>query len=264
MIEETLSKLIPDDNVPWASLYKACRYTLLNVGKRIRPKLVLAATEALGGDTSFALHPAAAIECLHTYSLIHDDLPAMDNDDFRRGKPSLHRAFPEGHAILAGDYLLTRAFEILAHAPKLTEGQKIALIQTLAKDGGDLGMIGGQILDLEASHDDISMIHSLKTAKLFACSAEFGAIIASHPARNEMRQFGEKLGLAFQMLDDILDADKQEKVTILKQLGIKEAKKEAEQLIKEAEKILQTLDCNPDPLLNFASSLFDPKTTLKV
>jgi geranylgeranyl diphosphate synthase type II len=249
MIEEALQKLVPELKSPWICLYQAARYSLLNGGKRVRPRLTLAATQALGGSLELALASACAIECLHTYSLIHDDLPAMDDDDFRRGKPSLHKAFGEAHAILAGDFLLTRAFGILSEAEGLTAQQKIALIQILATQGGDLGMIGGQILDIEGNKHPIELIHQMKTGALISAACEFGAVIANHPARKQMRAFGEKIGLAFQFIDDLLDADKNEPVSSIHQLGIEGVKREVQRLQEEASAILLSIDgCDPAPL----------------
>ena len=128
LIENQLDKLIPEASVPYNQLFQAARYSLLAGGKRLRPILTLATCEALGGDETSALHPACALEMVHTYSMIHDDLPCMDDDDFRRGKPSLHKAFTEAEAVLAGDFLLTHAFEIIASAPHINPEEKVKLV----------------------------------------------------------------------------------------------------------------------------------------
>lgn len=254
LIEKELSRLVPETNEPWGSLHQAARYSLLSGGKRIRPILTLTATECFGGDVSQALAPACALECIHTYSLIHDDLPAMDNDDFRRGKPSLHKAFPEGHAILAGDYLLTRAFEILSTSQDLAPEQKIALIQILSKDAGSKGMIGGQILDIEGHKSSIELVHSLKTGALIAASVEFGAIIAGISKKSQARAFGEKIGLAFQIIDDVLDADEVEKTSVVTLLGIDGAKQRAHDLLDEAIAHIESIDGDMTPLTRLAKS----------
>lgn len=212
LIQQRLEELVPEKKVPYSQLFQAARYALLGGGKRLRPILTLATVESLEGSIEAALTPACALEMIHTYSLIHDDLPCMDNDDFRRGKPSLHRAFPEGTAVLTGDYLLTYAFEIIAQAPYITGDQKLQLIEVLAKNSGSEGMLGGQILDLEAETKavDIEMlqhIHHQKTGALLSASIAFGSIIAnaSEKEREALNHFGKNIGLAFQIIDDVLD-----------------------------------------------------------
>jgi geranylgeranyl diphosphate synthase type II len=208
-IEETLSKLIPSTSPFFPSLYEGGRYTLLAPGKRIRPLLTLAAAEMFEKEAcQSALVPACSLELIHTYSLIHDDLPCMDNDDFRRGLPTLHRVYSEGHAVLIGDYLLTRAFEVLSQAPNLSDRQKILLIQKLAYAAGDKGMIGGQIMDIEGSKE-IEEMHARKTAALFCVAIEFGGIVAeaSPHELTLLHSFGRQFGLLFQTVDDLLDGD---------------------------------------------------------
>lgn len=211
-IEEELSRLIPEKLVPYNSLFQAARYSLLGGGKRLRPVLALATAEALGGSSNTALRAACALEMIHTYSLIHDDLPCMDNDDFRRGKPSLHKVYPEGHAVLTGDFLLTHAFTVVANDSNLTPEQRLELIKVLAAQSGEAGMIGGQIMDIAAEEQDVSLellqeIHQLKTGAMIVASLEFGAIIASASLqdRSVLKQFGKDIGLAFQVVDDVLD-----------------------------------------------------------
>lgn len=254
-IEQCLQELIPERNVPYNSLFQAARYSLLGGGKRLRPILALAATESLGGDCQIALKPSCALELIHTYSLIHDDLPCMDDDDYRRGKPSLHKAFPEGHAVLTGDYLLTYAFDILAHDSNLSSEKKIKLISVLTRRSGGDGMIAGQVLDVAAESKAIDLqaldfIHLNKTGAMIMASLEFGAIIAdAKPEHYQiLKQFGCDLGLAFQIIDDVLDvtASKQkhgrevasdvinEKMTYVKQLGIEKSQKRAHELFQSA------------------------------
>jgi geranylgeranyl diphosphate synthase type II len=213
-IEERLKELVP--NKEGNSLFAAARYSLFAPSKRLRPFFVLRIAECYGVDIETALNPACALEIVHTYSLIHDDLPCMDNDDERRGKPSLHKAFPEGHAMLTGDFLLTYAFEILASSPDLTPEQRIALIQTLSRSSGEEGMAGGQASDLEWQRSgyqpdwqEFAIMLSKKTAALFACAFEMGGIIANASQNDlvSLRDAGLAYGLAFQIQDDIADED---------------------------------------------------------
>ncbi|MDX2325980.1 polyprenyl synthetase family protein [Sinorhizobium medicae] len=196
-----------------ANLLEAMRHAVLNGGKRLRPFLVSETAALLGGDVQAALRIGAALECIHCYSLVHDDLPAMDNDDMRRGKPTVHVAFDEATAILAGDSLLTFSFDIIA-APEtaLSDRQKTALVLALARAAGHGGMAGGQALDLAAEKSapdetGIVLLQSMKTGALLRFACEAGAIIADAAAedRQRLRAFGEKIGLAFQLADDLLD-----------------------------------------------------------
>lgn len=194
-------------------LAEAMRYSLEAGGKRVRPVLCLLAAEAVGGRAEDALPGALALEYIHTYSLIHDDLPAMDDDDLRRGRPTNHKVYGEGHAILAGDGLLTEAFRVLAKGP----GDPATLLEAtvlLADAAGWRGMVGGQALDLEGEKldhydlDHLRLIHRLKTGALLRASLETGAVLggASAADRAALRAYGEAIGLAFQIQDDILDA----------------------------------------------------------
>ncbi|UVC08413.1 polyprenyl synthetase family protein [Rhizobium sp. TH2] len=194
-------------------LLGAMRHGVLNGGKRMRPALVIESAALFGGDAAAALRVAAALECVHCYSLIHDDLPAMDDDDLRRGQPTVHRKFDEATAILAGDSLLTYAFDIVA-APEtaLPDATKIALVLALSRASGIGGMAGGQALDLEAetrelAEDEITRLQAMKTGALirFACEAGALAAGASDADRRRMLRFGEIVGLAFQLQDDLLD-----------------------------------------------------------
>jgi farnesyl diphosphate synthase len=195
------------------TLLAAMRHGVLNGGKRLRPLLVVESTAMLGGDPEAALRIGAALEAVHCYSLVHDDLPAMDDDDLRRGKPTVHIAFDDATAILAGDSLLTYAFDIIA-APKtaLPAVQKIELILALSRAAGIGGMAGGQALDLAAEkqapdEDGIKTLQAMKTGALIRFACEAGAIIAgaADTDRRRLRSFGEKIGLAFQLADDLLD-----------------------------------------------------------
>ena len=194
-------------------LGEAMRYSLEAGGKRVRPVLCLLACEAVGGTPAQALPGALALEYVHTYSLIHDDLPAMDDDDLRRGRPTNHKVFGEGHAILAGDALLTEAFGVLA-AADLDPIRRAAALALLAEGAGWRGMAGGQALDLEGEKiavydlDHLRLIHRLKTGALLRAALEIGAVLggAKSAERSALRTFGEAIGLAFQIQDDILDA----------------------------------------------------------
>ena len=194
-------------------LAEAMRYSLEAGGKRVRPVLCLLAAEAVGGRLEDALSGALALEYVHTYSLIHDDLPAMDDDDLRRGRPTNHKVFGEGHAILAGDGLLTEAFRVLADGPG-DSTRRLEALSLLAEAAGWRGMVGGQALDLEGETldhydlDHLRLIHRLKTGALLRASLEIGAVLGgAHPdERQALRAYGEAIGLAFQIQDDILDA----------------------------------------------------------
>jgi geranylgeranyl diphosphate synthase, type II len=276
LIEQELDRLIPEQQVPFNQLFRAARYSLLGGGKRLRPILTLATCEAFGGDEESAILPASALEMVHTYSMIHDDLPCMDNDDFRRGKPSLHKAFPEGHAVLAGDYLLTYAFEALAKAPRLSSQKKVALISLLAQNAGSKGMIAGQIMDIEAANrpvalDVLSRIHSYKTGALIATSIAFGALIAdvSEPHQKTLNGYAQDIGLAFQIVDDILDVTACEqkrggarssdiangKTTYVTLLGIERARETADKLLESALEHLTTLPLLTSRLADLAHRL---------
>jgi geranylgeranyl pyrophosphate synthase len=208
--EAYLEAAFPLPNTPYALVYEAARYALFAGGKRLRPLLLLQTAEALGAPLKKAYAPAGALEMIHTYSLIHDDLPAMDNDDFRRGKPTLHKIYPEGQALLAGDLLLTQAFECLAEAPDFSSDEKIEMIRILSQAAGGRGMIGGQALDLDGqalSQEALDLMHQMKTGALFEAAVELGAVTARAPqtVRQALKRFARYYGLAFQIQDDIRD-----------------------------------------------------------
>ncbi len=212
LTQRRMSELLPRDFSD-SKLVEAMRYSALSGGKRIRPFLVIAASNIFGVSPLAALEAAVAVEFVHVYSLIHDDLPAMDDDEIRRGLPTCHKKFDEATAILAGDALLTCAFEILANPEAHVDPQvRCELIKTLARAAGFMGMVGGQMIDLEKSEQKISKeelakLHRLKTGELFMASAEMGAIIgrAGVNERHALRYYAHDLGLAFQIKDDILD-----------------------------------------------------------
>ena len=211
-VNAALNRFLPSEKTRPATIHKAMRYSMFAGGKRMRPALVIAASQACGGRDSDAMPLACAVECIHTYSLIHDDLPAMDNDDFRRGKPTNHRVFGEGIAVLAGDALLTQAFEIAAQAKGWPRYSHRDIILEIAKASGSLQLIAGQVADLEGegkktSTAQLKYIHERKTSALLCCSARLGGMSADcSPAQLEaLTSFGYHVGLAFQVIDDILD-----------------------------------------------------------
>ncbi|HEV2208227.1 MAG TPA: farnesyl diphosphate synthase [Verrucomicrobiae bacterium] len=211
-VNDALDRFLPGPRTRPATIHEAMRYSLFAGGKRVRPALCLAAAAACGGRDADALPLACAVECIHTYSLIHDDLPAMDDDDFRRGKLTNHKVFGEGIAVLAGDALLTQAFEIIAQARASARYSHQALVLELARASGSLQLIAGQVADLEAEGKRITAqhlryIHERKTSALLGCSVRLGGMSANCPAAqlNALTDFGYHVGLAFQVIDDILD-----------------------------------------------------------
>lgn len=272
-IEKELDRLIPERHGHHQKLYEAARYAILGGGKRLRPILALATTQMLAGDTHHALSPACTLEMIHTYSMIHDDLPCMDNDDFRRGKLTVHKKYSEGHAVLTGDFLLTYAFEILAIDPHLRPEKKSQLIALLARQSGSEGMIGGQVMDLTFEGQTIpletlKLLHRNKTAALLTASIEFGGILSnvSPPHLECLRLFGESIGLAFQVIDDILDVTSSQakhgraiasdilnqKSTYVSLLGIERAKGYANEFYQQALRSLKPLSCDTSLLIGLA------------
>ncbi len=212
LVDQALDRFLPRAATKPATIHKAMRYSLFAGGKRLRPILALAAAEACGGSLEKALPAACAVECIHTYSLIHDDLPCMDDDDLRRGRPTSHKVFGEGIAVLAGDALLTIAFEILAQAEPASRYKTAALIRELADAAGSRWLIAGQVLDLEGegkktSREQLKFIHRSKTAALLTSSIRLGAMSANATTAKleNLTTLGQTLGLAFQIIDDILD-----------------------------------------------------------
>jgi|ERR1051326_406412 geranylgeranyl diphosphate synthase type II len=211
-VNRALDHFLPTENHKPATIHRAMRYSLFAGGKRIRPALCLAAAEACGGKESDALPLACAVECIHTYSLIHDDLPAMDDDDYRRGKLTNHKVFGEGIAVLAGDALLTIAFELAAKSKGWPRYGHQKIILELASASGSLQLIAGQVADLEGegkkiSAKELQYIHERKTSALLCCSVRLGGISANcTPTQlKALTDFGYHVGLAFQVIDDILD-----------------------------------------------------------
>jgi geranylgeranyl diphosphate synthase, type II len=213
-VDAHLERLLPGEHVQPSSIHQAMRYSVFAGGKRIRPILCLETARIFEPEVSTALYPGCAIEFIHTYSLIHDDLPALDNDDLRRGKPTSHKKFGESTAILAGDALLTLAFESIATAPVSAE-RRVAMVTEIASAAGTVnGMVGGQVADLESEGkqvgpETLEYIHRSKTAALIRASATSGALCAGADPEDvaRLRRFGETIGWAFQVTDDILDVE---------------------------------------------------------
>jgi geranylgeranyl diphosphate synthase type II len=274
-VDDKLIELVSGStHLPYAPLFTSARYSLSSPGKRLRPLLLIATASCYGVDPELALVPACAIEMIHTYSLIHDDLPCMDNDDLRRGQPTLHKMVPEWHALLTGDYLLTYAFEILADAPHLTADRRLDLIRSLSSRSGAHGMIGGQMIDLlcvgqPIDWEILEKMHLGKTAGLITAALECGGILAGAPKKDieTLCKMGLAIGTAFQLIDDILDytgteadlgkpvgSDRDKsKATAVPLLGIPLAKQKAEELLQVAAEGLASLS-RPAPLLK---TLFD-------
>ena len=254
-VNRALDGFLPAATAKPATIHRAMRYSLFAGGKRIRPALCLAAAAACGGDEAQALPLACAVECIHTYSLVHDDLPAMDDDDYRRGKLTNHKVFGEGIAVLAGDALLTQAFEVAARCQGWPRYPHQAIILELAHAAGSLQLIAGQVADLEGEGNRISArqlryIHERKTSALLCCSARLGGMSANcTPAQLQaLTDFGYNVGLAFQVIDDILDVTqtseklgktagkdtKAQKATYPSIVGLERSRKIAGQLTQRA------------------------------
>jgi geranylgeranyl diphosphate synthase type II len=278
LIEQHLDRLVPMRHGPHQHLFEAARYALLGGGKRLRPILALTTTQMLGGNLSHALSPACTLEMIHTYSLIHDDLPCMDNDDYRRGKLTVHKKYSEGHAVLTGDFLLTHAFEVLATDQHLPAEKKAQLIAILARQSGGEGMIGGQVMDLayegkKITLDTLRLLHRNKTAALITASIEFGGVLgnASPSCLDCLRQFGESIGLAFQIVDDILDVTSSqakhgrssdlmnEKSTYVSLLGLEQAWAYALNFYNQAVKTLKPLPYDTSLLIGLADFIVQRK-----
>jgi len=256
LVDKTLEALLPPENEPPAVIHKAMRHSVFAGGKRLRPILVFASGECFGGNRDTLLHLGAAVEMMHTYSLIHDDLPALDNDDLRRGVPTCHKVFGEAMAILAGDALMTRCYHALTELPCVTDAARVRIIGELARATGTVhGMIGGQVADLESEGKPpdaatLEYIHHSKTGALFSACLRTGAMAAgsSEDDLKTMTSFGNKLGLVFQIVDDILDVtassemlgktagkdEKAQKATYPALYGIDVSRRKARELVSGA------------------------------
>ncbi len=282
IVDKALEEYFPVPDGPAGELVKAMNYSVFAGGKRLRPILCIAGAEAVGGDGAKVLPAACALELIHTYSLIHDDLPAMDNDDLRRGKPTSHRVFGEAMAILAGDGLLTEAFNLLGRldAGDLPDGALQRVISLVATASGWQGMVGGQAMDImsEGKNIDLNLmdyIHSHKTGALITASVVSGALLAggSRSELDNLTVYGEKIGLAFQIADDILDIEgdaeemgkgtggdsKKGKNTFPSVYGLDESKKILNHSIDEAIKALDKFDRRADALRQIARYIIERK-----
>jgi geranylgeranyl diphosphate synthase type II len=278
-IDRALDKYLPKANTKPATLHKAMRYSLFAGGKRLRPILCLAAAEACRGNVDDALPLACALECIHTYSLVHDDLPSMDNDDFRRGRPTCHKVFGDGIAILAGDALLTIAFEIMSRAKPTPRYNISALLREISVAAGSQKLIAGQVADLEAEgkdvkRDQLKFIHENKTAAILKSSVRLGAMSANADARklSAITRFGQQLGLAFQIIDDILDVTQTseilgksagkdvaaKKATYPAVIGLEKSRAEARRLTRQAHNALSVFSSSDaEPLHALANYLLE-------
>jgi geranylgeranyl diphosphate synthase type II len=281
LVDAALDRWLPGEDILPPRLHQAMRYSVFAGGKRLRPILIIAACEAVGGSPERALPAACAMEMIHTYSLIHDDLPAMDDDDFRRGRPTNHKVYGEANAILAGDALLTEAFRLLADpaanrdiAPAVT----LKVVEIIAHCAGSQGMVGGQVVDMESEGQPIDFatlqyIHTRKTGALFLASIQAGAWLGGGNEQQlaALTRYGETAGLAFQIADDILDivGDQAElgkdvgsdqargKATYPALLGLSESRRRAEELRDLALGALEPLGPAAEPLRAIATYIVD-------
>ncbi len=276
LVDRTLESLIPPARTFPPAVFEAMRYSLFAGGKRVRPVLAIAAAEALGAKTAGLLPIASSLELIHTYSLIHDDLPAMDNDDFRRGRPTCHKVYGEAIAILAGDGLLTMAFEALSDPRRLKSlpaSRLLAVIREIAAASGVHGMVGGQVVDIQSEGKDVDFptleyIHTHKTGALIRASVRVAALYAKATEKRQkaLTRYGEMVGLAFQIADDILDiTGKQEelgkdigsdlkkgKTTFPGFYGLEESRRRAREVADRAVAALKDFDRKADPLRELA------------
>jgi geranylgeranyl diphosphate synthase type II len=283
-IDAALDRFLPKETELPHSIHKAMRYSVFAGGKRVRPILMLAACQAVGGETERAIPAACAMEMIHTYSLIHDDLPAMDDDDFRRGNPTNHKVFGEATAILAGDALLTEAFRLTSdvrHNVGCNPAGVLAVIHEIATCAGSYGMVGGQVVDMESEgrHDidlpTVQYIHTHKTGALIKASVVAGALLGNADERQlaAITRYGEAAGLAFQIADDILDIEgtteeigkdagsdqARGKATYPAVMGVAAAKEEAAAMMDEAMAALALFGAEADPLREIARYIVQRK-----
>ncbi|MDR3593011.1 MAG: polyprenyl synthetase family protein [Negativicutes bacterium] len=262
-------------------IFEAMKYSLFAGGKRIRPILLMAAADAVGGDGSCYMHVACGLEMIHTYSLIHDDLPAMDDDDLRRGKPTNHKVFGEGIAVLAGDGLLTAAFEVMLSQPQVKPDVLVAVVRGIAAAAGATGMVGGQVVDLMSEGKSIDaatlkFMHQAKTGALFRAALTSGALLAGASAGQvaALTEYAEQFGLAFQITDDILDVAgssesigkpvgsdaKNNKVTYVTLYSLPEAERMARQAVDAALEALSGFGGEADILRELVRYLINRKS----
>ncbi|MBF0093469.1 MAG: polyprenyl synthetase family protein [Alphaproteobacteria bacterium] len=278
-VNAEMDRLLPMVDGPESRLFEAMRYSTLAGGKRLRPFLVTSTARIFGVSPSSAIRVAASVEMLHTYSLIHDDLPAMDDDDLRRGMPTCHRKFDEATAILAGDALLTRAFEILAEPETHADpAVRCELVLLLGRASGAHGMVGGQMFDLAAKDEEMDMhavtrLQQMKTGRLIGYSCEAGAVLGKAPrqARAHVQAYAHDLGLAFQIVDDLLDVEGDAaemgkaagkdadagKATFVSLLGVERARAQASMLVDQAVSRLESFDEKADLLRDVAKFVLE-------
>ena len=278
LIDRALDRYLPKESVKPATIHKAMRYSLFAGGKRLRPILCLAAAETCGGKIDNALPLACAMECIHTYSLVHDDLPSMDNDDFRRGRPTCHKVFGNGIAVLAGDALLTIAFEIVSRARPTRRYNMSILLREIAVAAGSRKLIAGQVADLQAEGKkttavQVRYIHESKTAAILAASVGLGAMSANANPKQlgAITRFGRALGLAFQIIDDILDVTQTteklgksagkdiaaRKATYPAVFGLERSRAEAKKLTRQAHAALSIFGNKAEALHALANYLLE-------
>ncbi len=282
LVNEALDALLPPEDRYPARVHSAMRYSLFAGGKRLRPILVLSAFEAVGGRGTGAINTACAFECIHTYSLIHDDLPAMDDDDLRRGVPTCHKKFDEATAILAGDALLTLAFQMIAESSLkgMDKGRLLRVIFEVAHGAGSSGMIGGQMADIEGEGAEVTLpelqkIHILKTGTLMLSALRCGAILGNATGEqfDALSSYGKSIGLAFQIADDILDVtgdtketgkavgadESRHKATYPALLGVEESKRRATEFVERAVDSLSCFAEAAEPLRMIAGFIVERK-----
>ncbi|MFA5755826.1 MAG: polyprenyl synthetase family protein [Smithellaceae bacterium] len=283
IVEEALDRYLPAGDQEPRELHAAMRYSVFAGGKRIRPILCMASAEACGGDLAPVMPVACALELIHTYSLIHDDLPSMDNDDFRRGKPTSHKVFGEAAAILAGDALLTEAFALLSRAEKvrLAAERRLAVIQEIALAAGAAGMVGGQALDIRTDKEDpdieaLTDMHRRKTGALIMAAVKTGALIAGADERkpSALTGYANRIGVAFQIADDILNVEGDErlmgkrtgsdaargKITYASLLGLEAAKARLADEVGAAAACIASFDARALPLRAIARFIMERKS----
>lgn len=281
-VDAQLDRLLPAEHEEPPTIHRAMRYSVFAGGKRVRPILILAAGESLGGARDTLLHLGAAVEMMHTYSLIHDDLPALDNDDLRRGRPTCHKVFGDAIAILAGDALMTRSYQVLAELPRVADATRLAILREIAYATGTVeGMIGGQVADLESEGKPIGgavleYIHRSKTGALLTACTRCGALAAGANSAQlrALTEYGRKIGLAFQVIDDILDItvssdklgktagkdQKAKKATYPALYGIEASRRKAQELIHGAVEEIRDLGSRAQPLRQLAQFVYSRTT----
>jgi len=284
IVDKALSEFLPDTGTYPPIIFEAVRYSVFAGGKRLRPLLCIAAAEAVGGDSAKALPAACALELIHTYSLIHDDLPAMDDDDYRRGQLTNHKVYGEGIAILAGDALLTEAFHLLSRADVMDDvspATRLRVVNEIAEAAGFFGMVAGQVVDLDSEGKEtttttLEYIHSHKTEALITVSLRAGALLAGadDEALHAITEYGRKIGLAFQIADDILDIESsldvlgketgsdenRKKVTYPAIYGIGASRKKASECVEGALADLRSFNAKADPLRQIAQFIVERKS----